>query len=130
MSDSKNKIRLDKWLWAARFFKTRALANQAVIGGKVHRDGLRVKPALVVGIEDCYEILRGYDRLEIIVKGLSERRGSAQVALTLYQETENSRERRLREAQQRSLAAMQKPVSDRRPNKRERRKIRQFTSGL
>ncbi len=130
MSEFENKVRLDKWLWAARFFKTRVLASAAVNGGKVHRNGQRIKPAQVVRIEDRYEILHGHDRLEVIVTGLSQRRGSAQVAQTLYQETEMSQERRQREAEQRKLAAMQKPVSIRRPNKRERRKIRQFTGGI
>lgn len=130
MSEVENKVRLDKWLWAARFFKTRVLASAAVNGGKVHRNGQRIKPAQVVRIEDRYEILHGHDRLEVIVTGLSQRRGSAQVAQTLYQETEMSQERRQREAEQRKLAAMQKPVSIRRPNKRERRKIRQFTGGI
>ena len=126
MSETMVKIRIDKWLWAARFFKTRALATEAVIGGKVHRDGQRVKPSHSVKINDCYEILRGHDRLEIMVTELSERRGSAQVAQTLYQETEKSLDRRQHEAEQRKLAIMQKPVHDRRPNKKERRKIRQF----
>ncbi|MCH7881046.1 MAG: RNA-binding protein [Proteobacteria bacterium] len=130
MSEFENKVRLDKWLWAARFFKTRVLASAAVNGGKVHRNGQRIKPAQVVRIEDRYEILHGHDRLEVIVTGLSQRRGSAQVAQTLYQETEMSQERRQHEAEQRKLAAMQKPVSIRRPNKRERRKIRQFTGGI
>lgn len=124
------KVRIDKWLWAARFFKTRALANEAVNGGKVHRGGQRIKPAQIVQIEDSYEILRGQDRLEIIVRNLSDRRGSAQVATALYQETEASRNRRQREAEQRKLAALQKPARNRRPNKQERRKIRQFTDKI
>lgn len=127
MGEVKSRIRIDKWLWAARFFKTRALASEAVNGGKVHRNGSRIKPAQMVRIEDRYEILRGRDRLELIVKNLSDRRGSAQVAQTLYQETEASRERRQHEAEQRKLAALQYPVRSRRPNKQERRKIRQFT---
>lgn len=130
MSAFENKVRLDKWLWAARFFKTRVLASAAVNGGKVHRNGQRIKPAQAVRIEDRYEILHGHERLELIVTGLSERRGSAQVAQTLYQETEMSKERRQREAELRKLAAMQKPVGTRRPNKQERRKIRQFTDGI
>ena len=127
MRELETKVRIDKWLWSARFFKTRKLATDAVNGGKVHLNGQRVKPAQRVKIDDCYEILRGHDRLEIIVRGLSERRGSAQAAQTLYLETEMSRERRQREAENRKLAAMLKPVSDRRPNKQDRRKIRQFT---
>ena len=127
MTESETRVRLDKWLWAARFFKTRAIASEAVAGGKVHLDGQRVKPSRAVKIDDCYEISRGQDRLEIIVLKLAERRGSATIARTLYQETQVSIERGEHEAEQRKLAAMQRPLSDHRPNKQERRKIRQFT---
>lgn len=130
MSEFDNKVRLDKWLWAARFFKTRALASTAVSGGKVRLHRKRIKPAKLVRIGDIYEILRGYDRLELIITDISERRGSVQVAQALYQETEMSRERRQHEAEQRKLAAMQNPVNTRRPNKKERRKIRRFTDGI
>ena len=127
MTDNETRVRLDKWLWAARFYKTRAIASAAVSGGKVHLDGQRAKPARAVKIDDCYEISRGHDRLEIIVAQLSERRGSASVAQTLYRETSDSIQRREHEAEQRKLAAMQRPSSDHRPNKQERRKIRYFT---
>lgn len=127
MADSDEKIRLDKWLWAARFFKTRALATEAVNGGKVHLSGQRVKPSRPVKLQDCYQIQRGNDRLEVVIIGLSSRRGSASIAQTLYEETESSRLQRQSESEKRQLAAMQRPVSDHRPNKKERRKIRQFT---
>ena len=80
-----NRTRLDKWLWAARFFKTRALASQAVNGGKVHLDGQRVKSSRQVRIDDCYEILRGQDRLEVIVRELGEplRGGEVEAAVPL-----------------------------------------------
>ncbi|MDH5353598.1 MAG: S4 domain-containing protein [Gammaproteobacteria bacterium] len=120
------KIRLDKWLWAARFFKTRALASQAVNGGKVHLNGQRIKPSRAVKIDDCYQISRGYERIEVVVTGLSGKRGSATVAQSLYKETEESLSQRQREADKRKLAAMQRPSSDHKPNKQERRKIRQF----
>ncbi len=119
--------RLDKWLWAARFFKTRAIASEAVSGGRVHLDGQRAKPSRSVKVDDCYEISRGQDRLEVIVLKLAERRGSATIAQTLYRETEASIQRREHEAEQRKLAAMQRPLSEHRPNKQERRRIRQFT---
>jgi ribosome-associated heat shock protein Hsp15 len=122
-----NRTRLDKWLWAARFFKTRSIAAQAVTGGKVHLMGQRVKASRQVKINDCYEIRRGQERFEVIVQALSERRGSAVQAQLLYTETEASIDRRAHESEQRKLAAMQKPVSERRPNKQERRKIRQFS---
>jgi ribosome-associated heat shock protein Hsp15 len=126
---SDKKVRLDKWLWAARFFKTRALAGTAVTGGKVHLAGQRVKPSRSVKIDDCYEIHRGYERYQIIVTDLSERRGSAACALKLYRETESSIEQRGREAEKRRLAMMQRPHSSSRPDKKQRRKIRQFLTG-
>jgi len=126
MAVNETKVRLDKWLWAARFFKTRAMASEAVSGGRVHLDGQRVKPSRPVKVDDCFEISRGQDRLEIIVLKLSERRGSATIAQTLYQETGTSIQRREHEVEQRKLAAMQRPLSERRPNKQERRRIRQF----
>jgi ribosome-associated heat shock protein Hsp15 len=127
MAQSEIKIRLDKWLWAARFFKTRAISSDAVTGGKVHLDGQRVKQSRAVKIGDCYEISRGQDRLEIVVLELAERRGTATIAQTLYRETEASILRREHESEQRKLAAMQRPRSASRPNKQERRKIRYFT---
>jgi ribosome-associated heat shock protein Hsp15 len=127
MTDSEGRTRLDKWLWAARFFRTRAISSSAVTGGKVHLNGQRVRSSRAVRIDDCYVISRGQDRLEVVVLALSEQRGSANIAQSLYAETEASVNRRAREAEQRKLAAMQKPVSDRRPNKQERRKIRQFS---
>lgn len=125
-AELENRTRLDKWLWAARFFKTRAIASQAVNGGKVHLSGQRVKSSRQVKLDDCYEILRGQERYEIVVQALSERRGSANDAQSLYTETEFSIDRRKREQEQRKLAALARPASDRKPGKQERRKIRQF----
>jgi ribosome-associated heat shock protein Hsp15 len=127
MTDSDRRTRLDKWLWAARFFRTRAIASSAVTGGKVHLNGQRVRSSRAVKVDDCYLISRGQDRLEIVVLELSEQRRSAKIAQSLYAETEASINRRARESEKRKLAAMQKPVSDHRPNKQERRKIRQFS---
>lgn len=127
MTDTDEKTRLDKWLWAARFFKTRALATTAVNGGKVHLNGQRVKPSRPVKLQDCYQIHRGNERLEVIVTGLSSRRGSATIAQALYKETAESLIQRQSEAEKRKLAAMQRPASDHKPNKQERRRIRQFT---
>jgi len=125
MSD--DKVRIDKWLWAARFFKTRALASTAVNGGKVHLDGQRIKPSRAVKINDVYEIHRGFDRLQVVVNQLSSRRGPASVAQTLYTETEKSIATREKEAEQRKLSRLQQPHLDHRPTKKERRKIRSFT---
>ena len=126
MSAADARIRLDKWLWAARFYKTRALAAEAVNGGKVHLDGQRVKAARGVRIDDRLEITRGAERREIIVCGLSERRASATLAQALYRETDASLEQRLRQSEQRKLAALQRPAPARRPDKKQRRHIRRF----
>ncbi len=126
MTEDDDRTRLDKWLWAARFFKTRALATNAVNGGKVHFNGQRVKPSRPVKIQDCYQIHRSNERFEVVVTGLSSRRGSASIAQTLYEETEASQLCRQSEAEKRKLAALQRPVSDHKPNKQERRKIHQF----
>lgn len=127
MSEVENRVRLDKWLWAARFFKTRALASEAVSGGKVHLQGRRIKPSRLVRLDDCFEIRRGYERFEVIVTGLSERRGSAVEAQTLYRETEASAARRAEETEKRRLAALARPRSERRPDKKQRRQIHRFT---
>ena len=126
MPDFENKTRLDRWLWAARFYKTRTLASAAVSGGKVHLSGQRVKASRSVKVDDCYEIVRGVERFEIIVQQLGDKRGSAQIAQLLYIETEASKILRERQAQQRKIAALAQPQSDHKPNKQERRKIRSF----
>ena len=124
---SEDKVRIDKWLWAARFFKPRAFASTAVNGGKVHLDGQRIKASRTVKLNDLYEIHRGYERIQVVVEQLSSRRGPASVAQTLYSETEKSIAVREKESEQRKLACMQQPVLDHRPTKKERRKIRSFT---
>ncbi len=120
------RVRLDRWLWAARFFKTRALAADAVNGGKVHLAGQRVKAARSVKIGDCYEIQRGFERLEIVVQALSARRGPASEAQQLYAETEASIQRREQEREQRRLAALARPRTEGRPTKQQRRQIHRF----
>ena len=127
MSADTGKVRLDKWLWAARFYKTRALASEAANGGKVHLQGHRVKASRPVKIDDVFEIQRGYERFEVIVTGLSERRGSASDAQLLYRETEASEARRAAEAEKRKLAALSRPRSESRPDKKQRRQIHRFT---
>ena len=126
----RDTVRLDKWLWAARFFKTRALASEAVTGGKVHLAGHRIKPSRKVKINDCFEIQCGYERYQVIVTDVSDRRGSASFAQTLYRETDASIKKRVGEAEKRKLALMQRPHSDSRPDKKQRRKIRQFNAKL
>ena len=121
------RVRLDKWLWAARFYKTRALAATAVNGGKVHLAGQRIKPSRTVKLEDCYELRRGYEVFEIVVTGISDRRGSATAAAALYRETERSLAQRAVEAEKRKLANLQRPRSESRPDKKQRRQIRRFS---
>ncbi len=123
---SLNKVRIDKWLWAARFFKTRSLAKQAIEGGKVHVDGQRVKASKDLTIGLVLQIRQGYDEREVVVTALSEQRRGAPEAALLYQETPASLERRELSAQQRKLAGALEPLSDGRPTKKQRRQIHQF----
>jgi ribosome-associated heat shock protein Hsp15 len=123
---SEGNFRLDKWLWAARFFKTRALAAGAVNAGKVNSGGQSVKPSRGVKIDVCFEVRRGYECFEIVVTELSERRGSATTAQLLYRETTSSIDKRKGEAEKRKLAMMARPQSERRPDKKQRRQIRRF----
>ncbi|MCK4839246.1 MAG: RNA-binding protein [Desulfobulbaceae bacterium] len=126
-ADQDKKVRIDKWLWAARFFKTRAVASQAVVGGHVHLNGERVKPARSIKPGDELRITRGNDEFVVIVVGLHDRRGPASLARTLYDETESSLEARQLASEQRRLMAASRPVDPvRRPGKRDRRLIRKF----
>jgi ribosome-associated heat shock protein Hsp15 len=113
-------VRIDRWLWTARLFKTRGLAAEAVRGGRVHVDGAAVKPSREVAVGDRLEITIGVVRRTVIVRGMAERRVSPAVAAELYEETEESLAERRRQAEQRRLAG---PVNlGRRPTKRERRR--------
>ncbi|MGA0025369.1 MAG: RNA-binding S4 domain-containing protein [Burkholderiales bacterium] len=121
-------VRIDKWLWAARFFKTRAAAQQAVEGGKIKLNGERTKPAKEVRAGDMLVITIGAYEWVVKVAGLSDKRGSATVARTLYAEDEISRLRREEQSALRKFAA--DPAQDRhgRPTKRERRQLERFRS--
>lgn len=118
--------RIDKWLWAARFFKTRAAAAEAVTGGKVHVNGNRVKPARGVQPGDELEIQREEERFVVTVLGLNAQRRPAPEAQRLYAETEDSRRAREAAREQRRLLAADHPPSHARPTKRDRRHIRHF----
>ncbi len=124
--DTDQGPRIDKWLWAARFFKTRALATTAIKNGKVRCRGQRVKPSRQVNEGDCFEIERGLEKFEVIVVGLSDKRGPATVAQSLYTETEESLNKRKLESEKRRMAALQRPVSSSRPDKKQRRQIMRF----
>jgi ribosome-associated heat shock protein Hsp15 len=119
-------VRADQWLWAARFFKTRSLAKQAIEGGKIEVNGARCKPAKTVHVGDLLTISRGVERFEVQVAALSAQRGPATRAVGLYAETAESvlRREREREAQQLSRQAYQPPPG--RPSKRDRRDLAAF----
>ncbi len=120
------KVRVDKWLWAARFFKTRNLAKQAIDGGKVHCDGQRIKPSkeIPVGVE--LTIRQGWDEKTVAVIALSDQRRGAPEAALLYEETTASITKREQEADQRKALRGTGLVADRRPNKKQRRQIHRF----
>ncbi|MBB3332412.1 ribosome-associated heat shock protein Hsp15 [Halomonas campaniensis] len=121
-----DSVRLDKWLWAARFFKTRALAKKAVEGGKVHYNGARAKTSKAVEVGALVRVPQGWDLMEVEVVALSDQRRGAPEARALYRETEESVARREREAEARRLTnqAMQHPLK--RPDKKQRREIHRF----
>jgi len=119
-------FRIDKWLWAARLFKTRALAATAVDGGKVHLNGARTKPAKHVKVGDTLSVRRGDDELILSVLALSARRGPASIAATLYEETSESRIARAERSAQRALMPAA-PRADTRPSKRDRRALTRLT---
>lgn len=123
VSDS---VRIDKWLWAARFFKTRSLATDAVDSGKVRLNGERIKPARSVKIGDTLDIDNGSTEWEVTVQGLSDKRGSAPVAQTLYSETERSIAERQKKAEQRKFFREPSEAIKGRPTKRDRRLLDRF----
>ena len=127
MNDS-DKIRLDKWLWAARFFKTRALAKTAIEGGKVHYEGQRCKVSKAPEVGARLTIRQGFDEKEVIIKALSEQRRGAPEARLLYEETPESIKKRMDEGERRRILALSQVVPDHRPNKKERRDMRRFES--
>lgn len=114
-------VRIDLWLWAARFFKTRALAKQAIDSGKIQVNGQGCKPSRVVHVGDRMAVVRGDERFEIQVAAIGDRRGPASVAQQMYRENEESIARRLAQREQRRLAnaGFQPPPS--KPDKRARR---------
>ena len=117
-------IRIDKWLWAARFFKTRSIAKAAIEGGKVHHNGERVKVSKEIRVGTELTIQQGFDKKTVLVKALSGVRGPAPIAQQLYEETEVSIARRELIATQRKLHNLARP--DHRPSKKDRRDISKF----
>ncbi len=121
-----NSVRIDKWLWAARFFKTRALASKACDIGRILSNGQPAKPAREVKVGDQLKIANEGGDFHVEVLLLSEARGPAAVAQTLYRETEASREARLKAAEERRVMRQFAPAPEGRPSKRDRRRIIQF----
>lgn len=117
-----NSVRLDKWLWAARFFKTRSIAKDAIDGGKVHCDGVKGKASRAVTVGMSLKIRQGSHEKTVIVQGLSEKRGPATIAQELYQETAES----IKNRETLALQRQSMPKTEGKPDKRQRRQIHRF----
>jgi ribosome-associated heat shock protein Hsp15 len=124
--DNRNAVRIDKWLWAARFFKTRALASRACEIGRIDSNGLKAKPAREVRPGDLLRVENEGGIFEIEILAVSAVRGPAPVAQALYRESETSREARLKVTEERKAMQQMAPLPERRPSKRDRRRIIQF----
>ncbi|EGR2468213.1 ribosome-associated heat shock protein Hsp15 [Vibrio cholerae] len=122
MSSSAEEVRLDKWLWAARFYKTRSLARNMVEGGKVHYNGQRAKPSKLVEIGAQITLRQGHDEKTVIIEKISDQRRGAPEAQQLYRETAESITKRERNDMMRQL----NPSPDRRPDKKQRRDLLKF----
>ena len=118
-----NHVRLDKWLWACRFYKTRALAKSAIEGGKILYQGNKPKPGKTVALGDTIKLRQGFDEKTVIVKILSEQRQSAPISQTFYEETQESIKNREKIAELRKLSA---PSTQGKPDKKQRRQIHRF----
>ncbi len=123
---SDSKVRLDKWLWAARFFKTRALAKTAIEGGKVHYNGQRSKVSKTAEIGAKLTIRQGFDTKDVIISAVSGQRRGAPEARLLYEETPESIKRRMDMGEQRKILKAATAIPDHKPNKKERRDMKRF----
>ncbi len=127
MNEQTNGVRIDKWLWAARFYKTRALAVDAIKQGRVQCNKERPKPSRMVRVGDQLKITKGTLEFEIVVAALSDQRGPASVAQTLYQESATSQERRAKQAAERRAQRLSAPSPPQtRPDKHARQRIRRL----
>ncbi|WP_406021801.1 ribosome-associated heat shock protein Hsp15 [Succinivibrio sp.] len=122
-NSSSKEVRLDKWLWAARFYKTRSLARQMIDGGKVDYNGVKAKPSRTVEVGAIVKVLQGNVRKEVEILKISDVRGPATVAATLYKETEESVKNREKQLEQIKMNALLAPHPDEKPNKKERRAL-------
>lgn len=125
-TENNNEVRLDKWLWAARFYKTRSIAKAMIEGGKVHYNGQRAKVSKIIEVGASIKLRQGNEEKEVEVLGLSDQRRGAPEAQLLYQETEKSVKHREAMAFARKANALSMPHPDRRPNKKERRDLIKF----
>ena len=125
MKTSNEAVRLDKWLWAARFYKTRSIARNMVDGGKVHYNGQRSKPRKIVELGAVITLRQGNEEKTVTIEKISAHRGGAPIAQTLYEETTESLAKREEFAKQRKLHA-HNPAPERRPDKKQRRDIIKF----
>jgi ribosome-associated heat shock protein Hsp15 len=124
-----DQVRVDKWLWAARFFKTRGLATTAVVGGRVHVNGERAKPSKLVHVGDVLEVTRGTERWTVAVTQVAEKRGPASVAQEMYSESADSRARREQQTLERRLASTPGADLGARPTKQARRRLDSLRRG-
>ncbi|QXO17534.1 MULTISPECIES: ribosome-associated heat shock protein Hsp15 [Vibrio] len=125
MSSPSEAVRLDKWLWAARFYKTRSVARNMVDGGKVHYNGQRTKPSKLVELGAIITLRQGNEEKTVVIERVSDQRRGAPEAQTLYSETTDSVEKREKQALARKLNA-HNPAPDRRPDKKQRRDLLKF----
>lgn len=130
INDEDEGVRLDKWLWAARFYKTRSIAKAMIEGGKVHYNGQRAKTSKIVEVGATIKLRQGTDEKEVVVAALSDQRRGASEAQLLYQETEKSVKIREAIAFARKANALSMPNPDRRPNKKERRDLVKFKTHI
>lgn len=123
-----SNVRLDKWLWAARFYKTRSIARDMVQGGKVHYNGQRTKPSKIVEVGAVVKLLQGVDEKVVTIEKILEKRQGAPIAQTLYQETQASIEKREANAIARKNNSFFAPHPDRKPDKKQRRELLKMKS--
>lgn len=126
--ENNEDVRLDKWLWAARFFKTRSMAHEAIEGGKVYVDNVRAKPSRSVSVGDEIIITTQRGRFQIVVEQVSSQRGSGAIASKMYRETDESKKQREEVAEMHRLARNAAP--DERPNSQDRRLLRRIKEGF
>lgn len=129
IQDDNSAVRLDKWLWAARFYKSRALARAMIEGGKVHYNGQRSKPGKVVEVEAKLKLWQGDEEKEVVVLQLTAQRRGASDAQQLYRETEESAAKRAKNAEARRLNALYAPHPETRPDKKQRRDLLRLKQG-